>query len=390
MIGLFNENFPPILDGVSLTMQNYAYWLNRQGEDVRVVTAFTPKARSFDHLQPYPIYRYTSIPIFRRPPYRLGLPHIDVRVIPQVRRMPFDIIHAHCPFSAGILGQRIAARHGIPFVATFHSKYRTDLEGGVRVSWAVDKEVKRIVQFYERADEVWIPQASMESTLREYGYRGTVQVVENGNDFVTDVAEYQRLRQQMRRELGVQPHETMLLFVGQHIWAKNIALIIDSLARLKGLPWKLFLCGTGNARLEIAHKIESYGLQDQARLLGLVSDRSRLKAIDAAADLFLFPSLYDNAPLVVREAAALRTPSVMIAGSTAAGVISDGDNGFLTTNDVDAYASLVKHLIENSDLVHRVGVKASTTLTRSWENIVLEVRDRYKDICHRYSKRPTY
>lgn len=108
-------------------------------------------------------------------------------------------------------------------------------------------------------------------------------------------------------------------------------------------------------------KINSYGLQDKVKLLGLVSDRSRLKAIDAAADLFLFPSLYDNAPLVVREAAAMHTPSVMIGGSTASEVICDGQNGFLAANDPQSYASLVGHLINNPELVQRAGIGASRT-----------------------------
>lgn len=29
-IGLFNENFPPIMDGVSVCVQNYAYWLQKK------------------------------------------------------------------------------------------------------------------------------------------------------------------------------------------------------------------------------------------------------------------------------------------------------------------------------------------------------------------------
>lgn len=41
-------------------------------------------------------------------------------------------------------------------------------------------------------------------------------------------------------------------------------------------------------------------------------EREILKRYYVAADLFLFPSLYDNAPLVIREAAALGTPSVLI------------------------------------------------------------------------------
>ena len=58
----------------------------------------------------------------------------------------------------------------------------------------------------------------------------------------------------------------------------------------------------------------------------------------SAADLFLFPSMYDNAPLVVREAAMMGTPSVILKGSTASEVIVDGVNGFLADQTPDSYA----------------------------------------------------
>lgn len=171
----------------------------------------------------------------------MGLPLLDFGFLSEMNRMPFSIVHAHAPFSAGVVARRLAAKRHIPFVATFHSKYRVDLENGVPFKWLVDMEVNRIVKFYESADEVWIPQASMEPTLREYGFRGAVQVVENGNDFVSPEPEYQRLRQQMRQELGLGRHETMLLFVGQHIRAKNIGLIIDSVAHQRPAVEAVFL-----------------------------------------------------------------------------------------------------------------------------------------------------
>ena len=98
------------------------------------------------------------------------------------------------------------------------------------------------------------------------------------------------MRVEMREELGLLPDETMLLFVGQHIWEKNIGFILDALALIKEKPFHLFMVGTGYAVREIRNKISTLGLQDRVTLLGNIHDRERLKKIDAAADLFLFPS----------------------------------------------------------------------------------------------------
>lgn len=384
MIGIFNDNFPPVLDGVAITAQNYAYWLKEMGRDVSVVTPYAPNMQEVMSAATYPIYRYVSVPIPFRPPYRYGLPFLDIPFMRQWKQMNFELVHAHCPFTTGRLARQITKQQQIPLVATFHSKYRQDFEHNVQCKPIVDWMVRHIIRFYEQADEVWIPQAAVEPTLREYGFKGHVEVVENGNDFYTPNDHIDEMRAEMRAELGVAPDETMLLFVGQHIWEKNIGFILDSLALIKDKPFNLFMVGTGYAVREIRAKVKELQLQDKVTLLGNIHDRERLKRIDAAADLFLFPSLYDNAPLVVREAAAMHTPAMLIQNSTAAEIIDNDVNGFLTPNDVQMYADRIVYLMEHPEVLKRVGKKASTTISRSWENVIEEVILRYRDIQNSY------
>jgi len=209
-------------------------------------------------------------------------------------------------------------------------------------------------------------------------------VVENGNDFFTPVAQIERMRSEMREELGLLPDETMLLFVGQHIWEKNIGFILDALALIKDKPFHLFMVGTGYAVREIRHKISELGLSHKVTLLGNIHDRERLKRIYAAADLFLFPSLYDTFGLVVREAAAMHTPSLLLEDATAAASIKDNIDGFLLADDKQAYAREIVYLMEHPEVVKRVGNKASKTISRSWENVIEEVILRYRDIQESY------
>jgi glycosyltransferase involved in cell wall biosynthesis len=269
-------------------------------------------------------------------------------------------------------------------VATFHSKYRPDFEHNVPNKRVVDWMVKQIINFFEKADEVWIPLPAVEETLREYGYKGHVEVVENGNDFYTPSAKIEVMRAEMREELGLLPDETMLLFVGQHIWEKNIAFILDSLALIKDKPFQLYMVGTGYAVHEIRHKIKELGLSHNVTMLGNIHDRERLKRIYAASDIFIFPSLYDTCGLVVREAAAMHTPSLMLAGSTAATAITDGVNGFVSPDSTAEYARRIVALMENKNELKRVGRKASLTISRSWESVIEEVILRYQDICTSY------
>lgn len=380
MIGIFNDNFPPVMDGVGVTAQNYAYWLHTKGHEVSVVTPYAPNSQAVIDGASYPIHRYMSVPIPFRAPYRYGLPYLDCSFMYQWRKMQFDLVHTHCPFTSGHLAYRAAKRQHIPMVATFHSKYRQDFEHNVRCKPIVDVMVKYIINLFEKADEVWIPLPAVEETLREYGYKGHVQVVENGNDFSAPLRKIELMRAQMREELGLMPNETMLLYVGQHIWEKNIGFILDSLALIKEQPFQLYMVGMGYAVREIKQKIKELGLSHKVTLLGQIHDRERLKHIYAAADLFVFPSLYDTCGLVVREAAVMHTPSILLADSTAATAITDGVNGFVSPNSTKEYAQRIVKLMEQSEVIGRVGQKASNTISRSWENVMEEVILRYKDI----------
>lgn len=379
MIGLFNDCFPPIMDGVSVTTQNYAYWLHRKGEEVCVVTPSADSHAPDD--TPYPVYRYVSMPIPKRKPYRMGFPYIDFPFYKQVSSLPFTLLHAHCPFSSGELAMRLAHSRRIPVVATFHSKYRTDFERVIPGKLIVDLIVKRIVNFYNRADEVWIPQASVEETLREYGYKGKVEVVDNGNDFAGTYSDEERAA--VRKELGIGGDTPLLLYVGQHILEKNLDFLLRSVALLD-VPFRMFFIGTGYAAEALKALAQTLGIADRVSFLGCITEREALRRYYLAADLFLFPSLYDNAPLVVREAAALRTPSVLIAGSTAAAVVRNDENGFLAANDKEDFARRIRRVLHDKPLLERVGVRASETLARSWEDIAAEVSDRYASLVKRY------
>lgn len=313
MIGLFNDCFPPIMDGVSVTTSNYAYWLNRKQGNVCVVTPQTPSAIDDNG---YPVYRYLSLPIPIRKPYRLGAPRIDWPFHRQINKIPFELVHAHCPFSSGSLARSIARDHHIPMIATFHSKYHSDFERIIPNRYMIDRLICNIVAFYEQADEVWIPQASVEETLREYGYKGKVEVVDNGNDFA-GIPYSTRLKAEAKQKLGLDADIPLLLFVGQHIWEKNVGFLLHTLARMQEIPFRMFFIGTGYAAGEMKQLADQLGLTasqngcPKVSFTGAVSERETLKLYYLAADLFLFPSLYDNAPLVVRETAALHTPSIL-------------------------------------------------------------------------------
>ncbi len=90
--------------------------------------------------------------------------------------------------------------------------------------------------------------------------------------------------------------------------------------------------GTGYALNDVRSLVSRYGLSDSVHISGVIKDRHTLSDYYAASDLFLFPSFYDNAPLVVREAAAMGTPPYFSKAPLRRKSYVTGRTGFLRRN----------------------------------------------------------
>lgn len=386
LYGIFNDSFPPIIDGVTLTIENYAYWLKKNGRVPCIVTPWNPEKVD----SPYDVMRFVSLPIQNRHPYRYGYPKLDPFIWRRLRKTDFRILHSHCPFSSGRLAVYVKKHRNIPLIGTFHSKYKEDLEHSFHhFSFCVPIIMKRILNFFNACDEVWIPQAQVEETVRKYGYKGRLTVVENGNDFASlihgDIREYKTVA---KRKMGFDPNDFNMLFVGQHIWEKGLNVIIETLDLLKGDERiRMNFIGDGYAFSDLEKTIREKGLENRVKFNGLITDRGFLSDYYAASDLFFFPSMYDNAPLVVREAAAMGTPSLLLIGSTAAEVISDGENGYLVDKNPKEIANLIRLLAKERKQIVETGLNARNTLVRSWEDVVGEVIERYDSAIRHHNQK---
>jgi len=118
---------------------------------------------------------------------------------------------------------------------------------------------------------------------------------------------------------------------------------------------------------------------------GKILDRDCLKSIFARADLFIFPSIYDNAPIVTREAAAVGTASLIVKGSNAAEGVIHGENGYLCENSAESVSQAILKIVANRESMKNAGLSAQRTIFRSWESIVDDVViPKYMEIIEKY------
>jgi glycosyltransferase involved in cell wall biosynthesis len=377
-VGLFTDSFSPMIDGVSTVVKNYATQMQRLGISVCVLAPSCQSAVN-EH---FTVLRYLSLPVPLRKPYRYGFSLFNNNLHKQLSNNDLEIIHAHSPFFSGKVALKFAKKNKIPFVATFHSKFKDNFSQLIPSKFIVNQAIKHIISFYEQADEVWIPQAAVEQTMREYGYKGKVEVVENGCDF-SPPKNIDLYKKSARQNLGISPDETLYLFVGQIIYEKNIELILNALEKIRHTNFKMIFVGAGYAENNFHKKAKSLNINYKVKFVGLISNREHLADYYAAADLFLFPSLYDTSAIVVREAAAFATPSVIVRNSTVSEIIHDNKNGFLIENSVLSLAEILLSLQKEKKKLAQIGQAAQTTINRSWADVTDEVTERYVNLIKR-------
>ncbi len=374
----FNDSYPPVTDGVAVTMHNYALWLNRKHGSCCVVT---PKHPLADDHEEFPIFRFASMPMSVEKDYMLGLPEIAFKTFHTLDTMPLDLVHTHCPFASGTLALMTARKKDIPLIATFHSKYADDFAQRLNSENAGKLAAWYTAKFFSQADAVWAVSNGTAQTLRDYGYRGPITVMPNGCDFGPTERTADN-RAAILRQFGL-PDKPLLLFVGRLVEQKNVNLLLRAVAKMES-DFSLLVVGDGE-HAEMYHKTTAeLRLQDRVRFAGTVRDRELLRKIYAASDLYVLPSVYDNAPLTVREAASCGCASALITGSNSAEGIEHNVNGFTSALSVEAYAALLDHALLNPERLRAAGECARKTVYLPWETVVDRAAEEYKRVIDEY------
>ena len=373
-IGQFSDTFLPIVDGVGRVVQAYAETLAGMGHQVTVVAPMYDTG--FQGGFPYQLVEFRGMCVPGMKQYKIGEAMLDAHYRKRIRMIELDIVHAHSPFTAGSEALRLAAVRKLPLVGTFHSKYYDDFLKTTKSESIARMLTKVVVNYYNRCDEVWAVGRNTADVLHSYGYEGEIQVMPNGATLRTahesDVEEVTR-----RFSLGDDP---VILFVGQMDWKKNILTVLEACGELKkqGKRFRLLLAGQGIDLNNIRKKIDELGIQDRAQTLGHITDTSLLDGLYTRASVFAFPSLYDAAPMVVREAAVMGTPSVMVRGSTAAEIIRDGENGYLCENDPADLARVIAGILTDPEKAAAVGQTARETIPVPWSKVLETASERYE------------
>jgi glycosyltransferase involved in cell wall biosynthesis len=170
--------------------------------------------------------------------------------------------------------------------------------------------------------------------LRDEGFRGEITVLPGKWDGTLV-------------PLPVADARPLVVFAGRHIPEKQVPTIPQAIARAREqLPsLRAVIFGDGPERPEVLQIVDRMNLGGVIEVPGFVPTERLDEALSHALCMLL-PSRREGYGLVVLEAAARGTPSVVVAGADNAAVelIEEGVNGFIaaSTNDETLAAAILK------------------------------------------------
>ncbi|MBO7376492.1 MAG: glycosyltransferase [Clostridia bacterium] len=384
---LANDSFPPLIDGVANTVVNYAAVIEKQFGSAIVATPGYPGVTD-DY--PFPVVRYRSLNTTRLLGYRSGDP-FDPDTFSKISSFSPDVIHSHCPLASSFLCRGLREETGAPLVFTYHTKFDIDFERALKLGFLKEAAVRVMIENISASDEVWAVNRGAADNLRSLGYGGEIRIMPNGVDFPEGRLSGEDTAA-LRAELGLSRDVPVFLFVGRMMWYKGQRIILEGLRRLvsSGRDFRMLFVGDGDDLAEIKKAAEDCGVGDRCRFTGAVRDRGKLRELYSISDLFILPSVFDNNPIVVKEAAACAVASVLIRGSSSAEGATDGVDSLLIGEDGEELAAVLERSVYENDLTRRLGEAALRDLYVSWDDMIASAVSRYREIiaAHRSGELP--
>lgn len=162
-------------------------------------------------------------------------------------------------------------------------------------------------------------------------------------------------RQKTKALLNIQDDQFVILHIGRFSPQKNHKLLIEAFSKvlLHSSDVLLLLVGDGELKTEIESHVNSRGIQNNVRFLGMRKDIPELLS---ASDLFVLSSDWEGVPLVILEAMAAGKPVVATSVGGVPEVVADGKSGFLVTKgDAYALADAILKILKTPDFAVRMG-----------------------------------
>ena len=353
-IAIFSDSVSPIINGVSVSIDQLVQELRDLGHSVYIFGPYVDQSAESDPN----VYRFRSL----RLPWSKGVPVAFppyLRTLRLFRRHKFDVIHTHTIGTISFVGLRWAQSHEIPIVATYHTLYDryTHYFPVLPKRYVRFKIAKHTNYVFNRVDQIITPSEVAKRWLLRHSIERPITVIP------TRIRPAKvNNRSEVRQKFGIAPHQKVMLFVGRLAEEKNMETLLRacSEAMSQNQDLRLWIVGDGPYSNVCHATARRLGIGDKVKFVGFVP-RDEVDNYYAMADFFVFASVTETQGLVVQEAMAYGLPPAMVEGGGASVGVIHGKNGLLTGNNPQQLASAMLRLATDDDLYFKLSEEAKRT-----------------------------
>jgi len=367
-IAFFTDTYFPQLNGVTISVSNFADQLRKKGHTVYI---YAPKLKGYIDKEPN-IYRLPSVKVLNAEPNVHAPIGISPKGLFQLFKMDFDIIHAHGNGFFSLLGYEVARAQGIPFIMTFHTLHNEYTHYFFKGKIIKPGVVKRLLRFMaNRCDGVIVPSEKMKQKLSEFGYKKEIIIIPNFVDsqkFEVEDTNY------LHEKLNISFSEPILLTVGRIGKEKNFDFLLRAFAKLSKKEKKshLVIVGQGHEKENLENLAVKLGVSDRVHFTGRI-DSKLMPEIYKDSDIFVFASTTEVHPLVVLEAAAAGLPLVVSDDLAYKNVVENNKNGFVLPLDAKLFAQNLRKILSDKELRQKFGNTSKEIINKNFsEDLVVD------------------
>ena len=354
----------PRVNGVSTSIKTFIEQLTVLGHQVDLIAPdYGSDADNEGHIR-----RVSARSIYFDPEDRLMKYGKALKLLPELKKAGYDVIHIHTPFVAHYLGLKISRLLAIPCVETYHTFFEDYLHH--YLPWIPQWSARYIARTISKrqcnaVDSLVVPSQPMLNVLRTYGIDTKASVIPTGLQ-ETSFADADGLR--FKQEYGIDNNRPMLLYVGRVAFEKNIPFLfrMTKILAERYPNVLLVVAGEGPAERSLHQLTITLKIQDNVQFIGYLDRNTALNDCYKSADVFVFSSKSETQGLVLLEAMAQGTPVVAIAELGTASILIEGEGALIAPEKEEVFADKVVRLIENRLQRDSLGQRAKAYVTKQW------------------------
>ncbi|ETI59407.1 glycosyl transferase family 1 [Sphingobium sp. C100] len=366
-VALFSGNYNYVRDGANQALNRFVAYLLRQGAAVRIYSPTVDKP-AFE-----PTGDLVSAPSFAVPgrkeyrvPYRMSR---ELRRDLKIFRP--NLIHVSSPDPLGHRAVSWARDHGLPTVASVHTRFETypRYYGLAFLEPLIESMLRR---FYRRCDAIVAPSESMAQLLREQRMSYDVGIWTRGID--REIFSPARRDMAWRRSIGIGDDMPVIGFIGRLVMEKGLDVFSDTVDRLtdRQVQHKVLVVGEGPAREWFQNRLPG------AVFTGFQKGPELGRAV-AGMDILFNPSITETFGNVTLEAMACGLPTVAARATGSESLVTEGVTGrLIRPGAISDFADALQYYCQDERARAAAGQAAQARTERNgWDQVNQALVDTY-------------